>query len=102
GVGDPEQSWMVLPCPGPPAAMSFAAAPGTVSCGSQSTLSVTVIDAKGISVANDTLVTFMTDGGVVGESSATMGGLATVTFRVAPKTSGVTHIVARVGAIRAE
>lgn len=101
-VQDPSYMGLPINCPGPAATITFASSPSTVYCGSQSTLTVTVADAKDLAVADDTLVTFTTDGGYVSESSATSGGVAYATFRVPPKTSGVAHIVATVGSVRAE
>ena len=102
--GAPDPSYLGLPinCPGPAATITFATSPSTVYCGSQSTLTVTVADAKNQAVADDTLVTFTTDAGYVSESSATNGGVAYATFRVPPKTSGVAHITASVGSVRGE
>jgi hypothetical protein len=101
-VQDPSYVGLPINCPGTAATITFATAPSTVYCGSQSTLTVTLADAKNLAVADDTLVTFTTDGGYVSESSATSGGVAYATFRVPPKTSGVAHIVATVGSVRAE
>jgi hypothetical protein len=100
----PDPSYLGLPvtCPGPAATITFAGSPASVSCGSQSTLSVTVSDNKGQAVADDTAIAFTTDGGSVSPGSATSGGLAYATFSVPPKTSGVAHIIATVGNIRAE
>ena len=102
--GSPDPDWFSQPivCPGPAATVTFASSPTSVSCGSQSTLMVRVADAKDLPVANDTLVTFTTDGGYVSENSATSGGLAYATFRVPPKTSGVAHITAKVGNLTVE
>jgi hypothetical protein len=99
---DPSYFGLAVVCPGPPASITFAPAPAAVSCGSQSLLTVRVADARDLPVADDTLVSFSTDGGVVSGSSATSGGLAYATFLVPPKTSGVTHVVASVGSVRAE
>lgn len=101
-VQDPSYLGLPINCPGPAATITFATSPSTVYCGSQSTLTVTVADAKNVAVADDTLVTFTTDGGYVSESSATSGGVAYATFRVPPKTSGVAHITATVGNVKAE
>jgi hypothetical protein len=103
GVPDPDFNSLPLPCPGPAASIKFEPASLlTAYCGSQSTLSVVVTDAKGNAVANDTEIKFTTDGGSVGATSATRGGLAMTTFSVHAKTSGVAHVVASVGNIRAE
>jgi hypothetical protein len=81
----------------------FASSPTNVSCASQSTFLVTVNDAKNVAVANDTAVSFTTDLGTVTSSSATAGGLASVSLLVPPKTTGTAHIVATtVGNIRSE
>jgi hypothetical protein len=101
-VPAPSDLGLPITCPGPAAAITFASSPSTVSCASQSTLSVTVADAKNVAVADDTVVTFTTDGGVVTSTSATTGGLAYASFTVPPKTSGVARIVATVGTVRAE
>jgi hypothetical protein len=93
---------LIITCPGPPAAITFAASPATVFCGSQSSVSVVVADAKGQAVADNTVVTFTTDGGTVSASASTSGGLTQVLFTVPPKTSGVARIVATVGSVRAE
>jgi hypothetical protein len=102
GVPDPSHLSLPVVCPGPPASITFASSPSTVYCGSQSMLTVTIADAKNQAVADDTLVTFTTDGGSVSESAATRGGIAYATFRVPPKTSGVAHVTASVGTVRAE
>jgi hypothetical protein len=99
---DPSLLGLPIACPGPAATITFASSPASVSCGSQSALSVTVADARGQAVADDTAVTFTTDGGSVSPGSATSGGLAYATFTVPPKTSGVAHVVATVGNVRAE
>jgi hypothetical protein len=100
---DVELLYLPVACPGPPASIKFEPASLlSVYCGSQSTLSIVVTDAKNVAVANDTVVTFSTDGGGVTASAATTGGLAQATFTVHPKTSGVARVVASVGNLRAE
>src|SRR4051812_30888688 len=103
GSPDPDFYSSPITCPGPPASIRFEpASPLTANCGSQSTLSVVVTDAKGIAVADSTQVSFTTDRSRIGDTSETRGGLATTTFSVQGKTSGVAHVVATVGNLRAE
>jgi hypothetical protein len=102
GSSDPDFYSHPITCPGPAASIRFEPEVLlTAYCGSQSTLSVVVTDARGVAVAT-TLVSFMTDGGRVGETSETRGGLATTTFSVHAKTSGVARVVATVGILKAE
>jgi hypothetical protein len=101
-VQDPSYLGLPINCPGPAATITFASSPTNVSCGSMSTLTVTVADAKNLAVADDTVVTFTTDVGTVSGASATAAGLASTSLLVYPKTSGVVHIVATSGSIRAE
>jgi len=101
-VQDPSYLGLPISCPGPAATITFASSPASVSCGSQSVLTVTVADAKNLAVADDTVVTFTSDSGVVSSPSATAAGLASASFLVYPKTSGVAHIVATVGNIRSD
>jgi hypothetical protein len=101
GSPDPDFYSQPITCPGPPASIRFEPASLlTAYCGSQSTLSVVVADAKGIAVADATQVSFTTDGGRVGETSATRGGLALTTFLIHPDATGVAHVVATVGSKR--
>jgi hypothetical protein len=101
-IPDPSLNGPPITCPGPAASITFASSPTTVFCGSQSLLSVVVADARNAGVADDTLVTFTTDGGTVLADAATNGGLAFTMFTVPPKTSGVARIIATVGGVRAE
>ena len=99
---DPSYLSLPVSCPGPPAAITFASSPTTVSCASQSMLLVTVSDAKNLAAADDTLVSFTTDLGTVTTSSATSGGLTSVSLLVPAKTTGTARIVATVGNVRSE
>src|SRR5215207_5439698 len=54
GSGEPDYYSQPIVCPGPAATITFAPSPSSVYCGSQSTLVVTVTDAKNISVADGT------------------------------------------------
>jgi hypothetical protein len=83
--------------PGPATNLTVSANPQSLSCNTTSTLSVTVRDASGNTVANGTSVMLTTTSGNVTPTQATTSnGSATVTF-LAPSSSGNVTITAAAG-----
>jgi hypothetical protein len=78
---------------GPPASITVAASPTSVTCGEKSTITATVLDAIGQNVSDHTRVEFVTNlGGVIGGTGAVAGfaaNVAPVSSSVADTFSGV-------------
>jgi len=100
---------------GPPASITVAASPTSVTCGEKSTITATVVDAIGQNVSDHTRVEFVTNlGGVIGGTGAvagfaanvapisssvadTFGGVATAFLITSDVTSGPYEVIATSG-----
>jgi len=100
---------------GPPASITVAASPTSVTCGEKSTITATVVDSIGQNVSDHTRVEFVTNlGGVIGGTGAvagfaanvapvsssvadTFGGVATAFLITSDVTSGPYEVVATSG-----
>ncbi|MBI3948176.1 MAG: M6 family metalloprotease domain-containing protein [Armatimonadetes bacterium] len=86
--------------PGPPAAVSVAAANSSLTADGTSTtqITATVVDVAGRNVSDGTAVTFSADAGSVGAGTVTVGGKATVTY-TAGTTVGSAKVTATAGGV---
>lgn len=84
-------------CPGPPAGITMPASPTTVTCASASDITVTVLDANGLRVADGTEVDFSTTFGMITAVTQTQDGLATASLNTPTKQTGTASITVRSG-----